>query len=374
MIFTIEHQATSSQARAGTLSTDHGLIPTPIFMPVGTLATVKGLHQRELKDDLDASIILANTYHLYLRPSMEVLSKAKGLHRFMGWDRPILTDSGGYQVHSLAKRRKIKEEGVLFHDHIQGSKHLFTPEYAIDLQRTIGADIMMAFDECTPSPCTYSYAKTSMERTHRWLTRCCERFETTKNLYEHTQALFPIVQGSLYKDLRQQSAEFIASKGYPGHGIGGVCHPTGQLYEVTKWVCDVLPKEKPRYLMGVGTPKDLLECISLGVDMFDCVMPARNGRNGMIFTAQGTINIKNSKWKYNFEPLDPTLNTYASNHYTKAYLHHLIRSGERLGAQIATLQNLAFYLWLVRKAREEICKDNFVKWKEEIMPSLMRRI
>lgn len=373
MTFTIDHQDTTTQARAGLLTTDHGAIPTPIFMPVGTLATVKGLHQRELYNDLDAPIILANTYHLYLRPGIDIISQAEGVHRFMGWDRPMLTDSGGYQVYSLSKRRKISEEGVLFHDHLQGSRHLFTPERAIDLQRTIGADIIMAFDECTPAPCTYAYAKDSMELTHRWLTRCCERFQATKSPYEHSQALFPIVQGSLYKDLRQKSAEFIASAGCPGHGIGGVCHPTGQLYEVTGWVCEVLPKEKPRYLMGVGTPKDLLECIALGVDMFDCVMPARNGRNGMLFTTQGIINIRNSKWKNEFTPLDSTLDTYASTHYTKAYLHHLIRSGERLGAQIATLQNLAFYLWLVRNAREQILQDNFHAWKDDILAVVMRR-
>lgn len=374
MKFTIAHQDVTTKARAGQLVTDRGTIPTPIFMPVGTLATVKGVHQRELAEELNAPIILANTYHLYLRPGMDILSQASGVHRFMGWDRPILTDSGGYQVYSLSKRRKISEEGVLFHDHLQGSKHLFTPERAIELQRTIGADIIMAFDECTPAPCTYAYAKTSMELTHRWLARCCERFKATENLYGHTQALFPIVQGSLYKDLRQKSAEVIASAECPGHGIGGVCHPTGQLYEVTGWVCDVLPKEKPRYLMGVGTPKDLLECIALGVDMFDCVMPARNGRNGMLFTTQGTINIRNSKWKTDFSPLDLTLNTYTSTHYTKAYLHHLIRSGERLGGQIATLQNVGFYLWLVRNAREQILADNFHRWKEKMIPILMRRI
>ena len=374
MTFTIDHQDSTTKARAGLLTTSRGAIPTPIFMPVGTLATVKGLHQRELYNDLDAPIILANTYHLYLRPGMDTLSQAGGVHRFMGWDRPMLTDSGGYQVYSLSKRRKITEEGVIFHDHLQGSKHLFTPERAIDLQRTIGADIIMAFDECTPAPCTYAYAKDSMELTHRWLTRCHERFKATESKYGHSQALFPIVQGSLYKDLRQKSAEFIASTGCPGHGIGGVCHPTGQLYEVTEWVCDVLPKDKPRYLMGVGTPRDLLECIALGVDMFDCVMPARNGRNGMLFTTQGTINIKNSQWKNDFTPLDPALGTYASTYYTKAYLHHLIKSNERLGAQIATLQNLTFYLWLVRNAREHILGDSFHAWKEKMLPIFMRRV
>ena len=340
---------------------------------VGTLATVKGIHQRELVHDLDAAIILANTYHLYLRPGMDILSQAQGVHRFMGWDRPMLTDSGGYQVYSLSQRRRITEEGVVFHDHLQGAYHLFTPEKAMDLQRTIGADIVMAFDECTPAPCTYAYAKRSMELTHRWLRRCCERFAQTQPLYGHTQALFPIVQGSVYKDLRQASAAFVADTPCVGYGIGGVCHPTGQLYEVTGWVCDVLPKEKPRYLMGVGTPQDLLECIGLGVDMFDCVMPARNGRNGMLFTTQGTINIKNSKWKHDFTPLDPSLGTYASTYHTKAYLHHLIRSGERLGAQIATLQNLACYLWLVRNARTHILQGTFHRWREDILPIVMRR-
>lgn len=374
MKFTIDQQDKNTNARAGVLTTDHGTIPTPIFMPVGTLGTVKGLHQRELTGDLDAPIILGNTYHLYLRPSMDILAAAGGLHHFMKWDRPILTDSGGYQVYSLSKRRKISEEGVLFHDHLQGDRHLFTPERAIDMQRTIGADIIMAFDECTPSPCTYKYAKQSMELTHRWLARCTARFAATKDLYGYTQALFPIVQGSLFKDLRQKSAEVIASTESAGHGIGGVCHPTGQLYEVTGWVCDVLPKEKPRYLMGVGTPQDILECISLGIDMFDCVMPARNGRNGMLFTTQGTINIKNSKWKSDFTPIDPTLGSYASTYYTKAYLHHLIRVGERLGGQIATLQNIGFYLWLVRKARQNILNGTFKTWKEDLLPKVMRRI
>ncbi|MEM7361576.1 MAG: tRNA guanosine(34) transglycosylase Tgt [Bacteroidota bacterium] len=374
MTFNIVHQERHTKARAGLLSTDHGVIPTPIFMPVGTLGTVKGVHQRELSDDLEAPIILSNTYHLYLRPGMEVLSQAGGLHAFMGWDLPILTDSGGYQVYSLAQRRTISEEGVVFHDHLQGSRHLFTPERAIDLQRTIGADIIMAFDECTPAPCTYDYAKTSMALTHRWLARCCERFASTEALYGHRQVLFPIVQGSVYKDLRQKSAEAIASVDCAGHGIGGVCHPTGQLYEVTGWVCDVLPKEKPRYLMGVGTPQDIIECIACGVDMFDCVMPARNGRNGMLFTTEGTINIKNSKWKYEFKSLDPVLGGYVSTHYTKAYLHHLIRANERLGAQVATLQNLGFYLWLVREARKHILEDRFEEWKDEVLPRLMRRI
>ena len=374
MQFTIDHHDTKTKARAGLITTDRGTIPTPIFMPVGTLGTVKGLHQRELYEDLDAPIILANTYHLYLRPGMDILSQAGGLHRFIGWDRPILTDSGGYQVYSLSQRRKITEKGVLFHDHLQGDYHLFTPEHAIDIQRTIGADIIMAFDECTPSPCTYAYAKESMELTHRWLTRCCKHFDQTKSLYNHSQALFPIVQGSLYKDLRETSAEFIAGKNCFGHGIGGVCHPTGQLYEVTRWVCDVLPQEKPRYLMGVGTPEDLLECIALGVDMFDCVMPARNGRNGTLFTTHGMINIKNSRWKNDFTPLDLGLKGYASNYYKKAYLHHLAKTKERLAAQIATLHNLTFYLWLVRTARKHILHDTFDPWKKKILPIITRKI
>ena len=353
--------------------TDHGEVKTPIFMPVGTLGSVKGIHQRELYEDLKAEIILGNTYHLYLRPGLDILRKAGGLHRFMHWDRPILTDSGGYQVYSLAQCHKITEEGVRFSSHLDGSKHLFTPEHAMDMQRAIGADIIMAFDECTPASCTYAYAKSSMELTHRWLQRCCKRFDETAPLYGHQQALFPIVQGSVYRDLREQSAHTIAEANRPGNAIGGVCHPTGQLYEVTEWVCDILPAEKPRYLMGVGTPEDLLECVALGVDMFDCVMPARNGRNGSLFTTEGIINIKNRKWREDFSAIDPGLSSYASTFYSKAYLHHLIRVQERLGAQIATLQNLAFYRWLVENIRLHIEKGDFASWKRSILPTLMQR-
>jgi len=343
-------------------------------MPVGTQGTVKGVHQRELYEDLNTPIILANTYHLYLRPGTELIEKAGGLHAFMNWTRPILTDSGGYQVYSLSDHRKITEEGVTFRSHIDGSTHLLTPESVMEMQRFIGADITMAFDECTPFPCTYQYAKESMERTHRWLARCIKYMAETKPYYAHSQAIFPIVQGGIHKDLRLQSAEVIAGTDAPGYAIGGVCHPTGQLYEVVGWVCDILPKEKPRYLMGVGTPADILECISCGVDMFDCVLPARNGRNGMLYTTQGVINIKNKKWKDDFSPLNIELGGYASTHYSRAYLHHLIRVGERLGGQIATLHNLRFYLWLVREARKHIIAGDFVSWKTQILPQIKTRL
>ncbi len=374
MQFTIHKQDPQSQARTGSLTTSHGTIQTPIFMPVGTLGTVKAIHQRELIQDLNTEIILANTYHLYLRPNLETLQKAGGLHKFIHWSRPILTDSGGYQVHSLALQRKITEAGVRFTNPIDGSQHQFTPEKVINMQRIIGADIIMAFDECTPAPCDYGYAKASMERTHRWLKRCQDQLARTANHYNHNQVLFPIVQGSTYKELRQQSAETIAATNSCGNAIGGVCHPTGQLYEVTAWVCNILPTEKPRYLMGVGTPKDLLECIALGVDMFDCVMPARNGRNGYLFTKEGIINIKNRRWKTDFTPIDTTIKNYASNFYSKAYLHHLIRTKERLGAQIATLHNLAFYRWLIEETREKINQGTFRPWKEKIIPTVMQRI
>lgn len=374
MYFQLAHTDSESKARAGVIHTDHGKIQTPIFMPVGTLGTVKGVHQRELENDVNADIILGNTYHLLLRPGIELLEKAGGLHQFMGWNRPILTDSGGYQVYSLAQRRKITEEGVSFRSHIDGSKHLITPEGAMDIQRSIGADIIMAFDECTPFPCSYSYARDSMELTHRWLKRCCDHFDKTSSLYGHQQALFPIVQGSVFKDLRQKSAEVIAEADRPGNAIGGVCHPTGQLYEITEFVCDILPKDKPRYLMGVGTPEDLLECIALGVDMFDCVMPARNGRNGMLFTSQGIIRIKNKKWKHDFSPLDEQLGGYVSTQYSKSYLNHLMQTHERLGAQIATLHNLTFYLWLVKEARKQIIDNNFYHWKTKILRTLMSKI
>jgi queuine tRNA-ribosyltransferase len=367
MSFSLTHQDSASGARAGMLTTAHGKVPTPIFMPVGTQGTVKGITQRELKKELRTPIILANTYHLYLRPGIGVLERAGGLHRFMNWDGPILTDSGGYQVHSLASRRSISEAGVTFRSHIDGSCHLFTPERAIDIQRSIGADIIMAFDECTPSGCSYGYARASMERTHRWLERCKVKMQETGPRYGHEQLLFPIVQGAIYKDLRAISSETIAAADLPGCAIGGVCHPTGQLYEVTGWVCEALPKEKPRYLMGVGTPEDLLHCIGLGVDMFDCVMPARNGRNGMLFTNEGRINIKNSCWREDFSPIDKHVGSEVSSFYSKAYLHHLIRTRERLGMQIATLHNLHFYLWLVREAREQIIAGTFAGWKEGIL-------
>ncbi len=377
MHFTIEKLDKDSNARTGQITTDHGLINTPIFMPVGTAGTVKAVHQRELKEDIKAQIILGNTYHLYLRPGLDIIEKAGGLHKFNGWEKPILTDSGGYQVYSLASTgRKIKEEGVTFKSHIDGSKHVFTPENVMDIQRTIGADIIMAFDECTPYPCDYKYAKDSMDMTHRWLKRCCDHFDKTEPKYGYSQTIFPIVQGSTYKDLRTQSAEFIACMGREGNAIGGlsVGEPAEMMYETTELVCGILPKEKPRYLMGVGTPANILECIALGIDMFDCVMPTRNARNGMLFTTQGVINIRNEKWKDDFSPIDAGLNCYASNFYTKAYLKHLIKSQEMLGAMIASIHNLAFYLWLVGQAREQILAGNFILWKNKMVVDLMRRL
>jgi queuine tRNA-ribosyltransferase len=374
MQFELQHTDASSKARAGVITTRHGKIQTPIFMPVGTVGSVKAVEQRNLHQDIDAEIILGNTYHLYLRPGTQVLETAGGLHQFINWNKPILTDSGGYQVYSLTQRRKITEQGVTFCSHIDGSMHIFTPENVIDTQRSIGSDIMMVLDECTPFPCTYAYAKQSMELTHRWLQRGINQFKKTTNANNDYQALFPIVQGSVYKDLRIQSAETITSMDQPGNAIGGVCHPTGQLYEVTEWVCDVLPAQKPRYLMGVGTPLDLLECMALGVDMFDCVMPTRSGRNGRLFTTQGIINIKNSQWKQDFSAIDLGLDNYVSNHYTKAYLHHLFKAQEMLGAQIASIHNLAFYLWLVKNAREQIVADNFRNWKESIKRVVMERL
>jgi queuine tRNA-ribosyltransferase len=345
-------------------------------MPVGTLGSVKGIHQRELRDDIQAKIILGNTYHLYLRPGLEVLEKAGGLHQFNGWQGPILTDSGGYQVYSLSSRRKIKEEGVTFQSHIDGSKHFFSPERAIDIQRSIGADIIMAFDECPPYPCDYGYAKNSMELTHRWLKRCCDRFDETEGRYGYGQTLMPIVQGSTYKDLRQQSAETIASFGRPANAIGGlsVGEPAESMYETTDLVCGILPKDKPRYLMGVGTPENLLECIALGVDMFDCVLPTRNARHGMVYTAKGIINIKNLKWKEDFSPLDEHTPCFASQNYSKAYVRHLIHSGELLGGQITSLHNLSFYLWLVGEARKHIAEGTFRPWKEEMVKAVQNRL
>lgn len=376
MKFTLTKTDKGSKARAGIVETAHGPIETPIFMPVGTAGTVKGVHQRELKEDIEAQIILGNTYHLFLRPGLETLEAAGGLHKFNHWDRPILTDSGGYQVYSLSGVRKIKEEGVTFRSHIDGSKHLFTPENVMDIQRTIGADIIMAFDECTPYPCDYRYAKRSMEMTHRWLKRCCDRFDSTEPKYGFDQTLFPIVQGSTYKDLRVQSAEAIASFGREGNAIGGlsVGEPAEEMYEMTEIVTNILPLDKPRYLMGVGTPVNILECIALGIDMFDCVMPTRNARNGMLFTSEGIINIKNEKWKNDFSAVDPNSDMYADTHYSKAYLRHLIISKEILGAQIATLHNLHFYLWLVKEARKHIIEGDFSTWKEVMVKKLAHRL
>ncbi|SFC02015.1 queuine tRNA-ribosyltransferase [Flexibacter flexilis DSM 6793] len=376
MQFKLEAQDAGSKARAGLITTDHGTIETPIFMPVGTAASVKAIHQRELKEDIKAQIILGNTYHLYLRPGLSVLEQAGGLHKFNGWDRPILTDSGGYQVYSLSGTRKIKEEGVTFKSHIDGSKHIFTPEGVMDIQRTIGADIMMAFDECTPYPCDYEYARKSMDMTHRWLKRCISRFDSTEPKYGYSQTLFPIVQGSTYKDLRKASAEFIAEQNREGNAIGGlsVGEPAEDMYEMTELVCDILPKDKPRYLMGVGTPANILEGIALGVDMFDCVMPTRNGRNGMIFTTQGIVNIRNEKWKNDFSPLDPGLDGYVSSFYTKAYIRHLFISEEILGMQIASLQNLSFYLHLVQQARQKIKEGTFAAWKTQTIKQVMQRL
>ncbi len=376
MKFELNSTDQNSKARAGILTTDHGQIETPIFMPVGTSATVKGVHQRELKNDIIPDIILGNTYHLYLRPGTELLQQAGGLHAFMGWDKPILTDSGGYQVYSLSANRKIKEEGVKFKSHIDGSYHFFTPERAIEIQRAIGADIIMAFDECTPYPCEYNYAKSSMERTHRWLKRCFEADKALPQLYDYEQTLFPIVQGSVYSDLRKESAHFIASMEASANAIGGlsVGEPADEMYAMTDEVCAVLPEDKPRYLMGVGTPINLLENIALGVDMFDCVLPTRNARNGMLFTAEGTINIKNKKWENDFSPIDPAGYCFADLDYTKAYVRHLFTVNEMLGKQIATLHNLSFYLWLVREARKHILAGTFSSWKAKMVRQMEPRL
>ncbi|HEY0741410.1 MAG TPA: tRNA guanosine(34) transglycosylase Tgt [Chryseosolibacter sp.] len=376
MKFQVTANDPQSKARAGILQTDHGTIHTPIFMPVGTAGSVKAVHQRELETDIKAEIILGNTYHLYLRPGTELLEKAEGLHKFNGWNHPILTDSGGYQVYSLSENRKIVEDGVTFKSHIDGSRHHFTPESVMDIQRTIGADIIMAFDECTPYPCDYQYAKSSMHLTHQWLKRCVDRINTTEPKYGYEQALFPIVQGSTYKDLREQSAEFIASQNQPGNAIGGlsVGEPHEDMYAMTSLVCSILPDDKPRYLMGVGTPENILECIALGVDMFDCVMPTRNARNGMLFTTQGIINIRNEKWKDDLSPIDPMLGGYASTFYSKAYLRHLVYNKEILGAQIATIQNLTFYLWLVKEARKQIEAGTFAAWKDKMVKIVSQRL
>jgi queuine tRNA-ribosyltransferase len=376
MNFTLEHNDPKSAARAGTITTDHGTIQTPIFMPVGTAGTVKGVHTKDLREDTNAQIILGNTYHLFLRPGTEILKEAGGLHKFNGWDRPILTDSGGYQVYSLANQRKITEEGATFASHIDGTKHLFTPERVMDIQREIGADIIMAFDECPPYPSTYEYAKTSMHMTHRWLDRCFNRINETEPLYGYGQTLFPIIQGSTFEDLRNESAHYVASKNADGNAIGGlsVGEPAEEMYKHAAGACAILPKDKPRYLMGVGTPANILENISLGIDMFDCVMPTRNGRNGQIFTSEGILNLRNKKWENVHEPLDPKGTSFVDSQYTKAYVRHLIHSKESLGAQIASLHNIRFYLWLVEQARAHIIAGDFASWKTQMLPKLEQRL
>ncbi len=376
MKYELQKTDSQSKARAGKMTTAHGEILTPIFMPVGTAATVKAVHQRELVNDVKAQIILGNTYHLYLRPGLDIMERAGGLHKFNGWSGPILTDSGGYQVFSLKDIRKISEEGVKFQSHIDGSRHLFTPESVMDIQRVIGADIIMAFDECAPYPCDYTYAQKSMEMTHRWLTRCINRFDSTEGKYGFEQTLFPIVQGSTYKDLRIKSAEFVAEQNRDGNAIGGLAvgEPAEKMYETIDYVNDILPKDKPRYLMGVGTPENILEGIALGIDMFDCVMPTRNARNGMLFTTQGIINIRNEKWKDDFSPIDETLGGYASTFYSRAYLRHLVKCDEILAAQIASVHNLTFYLWLVGQAREHILAGDFLTWKNAMVKQVMQRL
>ncbi|WP_378185110.1 tRNA guanosine(34) transglycosylase Tgt [Aquimarina sp. W85] len=376
MQFELLSKDAQSSARAGTVTTDHGVIETPIFMPVGTVGTVKGVHQRELKNDINPDIILGNTYHLYLRPQIKILEQAGGLHKFMNWDRNILTDSGGYQVYSLSANRKIKEEGVKFKSHIDGSLHFFSPESVMEVQRSIGADIIMAFDECTPYPCDYGYAKRSMHMTHRWLDRCINHLKKVPTKYGYDQTLFPIVQGSTYKDLRMQSAEYIANADAKGNAIGGlsVGEPAEEMYAMTEIVTNILPEEKPRYLMGVGTPINILENIALGVDMFDCVMPTRNARNGMLFTAHGTINIKNKKWEDDFSPIDDMAITFVDTEYSKAYLKHLFTVNELLGKQIATIHNLGFYMWLVREARRHILAGDFKPWKEQMVKQMDKRL
>ena len=376
MKFELKSQDPKSKARVGKITTDHGVIETPIFMPVGTVGTVKGVHQTELKTEINPDIILGNTYHLYLRPTIKILEQAGGLHKFMNWDRNILTDSGGYQVYSLSGRRKINEEGVKFKSHIDGSMHFFTPENVMEIQRSIGADIIMAFDECTPYPCDYNYAKRSMHMTHRWLKRCINHLDKTPLKYDYNQTFFPIVQGSTYKDLRKQSAEFIASVGAEANAIGGlsVGEPAEELYAMTEIVCEILPEDKPRYLMGVGTPINILENIALGVDMFDCVMPTRNARNGMLFTAHGSINIKNKKWENDFSAIDDMGITFVDTLYSKAYLRHLFVSKELLGKQIASIHNLGFYLWLTREARKHIIAGDFAVWKDKMVKQMNKRL
>lgn len=376
MKFEIVHTDPETGARAGLLHTDHGTIETPIFMPVGTAGTVKAVNQQDLVNDTQAQIILGNTYHLYLRPGMDILRNAGGLHSFMHWDRPILTDSGGYQVYSLADNRKIKEEGVTFKSHIDGSSHFFSPESVIDVQRIIGADIIMAFDECTPYPCEHDYAKKSMNMTHRWLDRCMKRMKETEPLYGHGQELFPIVQGSVFSDLRKESAEYVAACDVVGNAIGGlsVGEPHEEMYDMTALVCSILPKEKPRYLMGVGTPANILECISLGIDMFDCVMPTRNARNAHLFTSEGVLNMRNKKWEKDFSPIDPKGTSYMDQYYSKAYLRHLFAAEEILALQLASLHNLRFYLSMIGEARSRILDGTFGAWKREMVEIVTRRL
>jgi queuine tRNA-ribosyltransferase len=376
MIFTLQHTDPHTKARSGVITTGHGSIETPVFMPIGTAGTVKAVHMREVKNDIGAQIILGNTYHLVLRPGIAVIEEAGGLHRFNGWDRPILTDSGGYQVFSLTSQRKVKEEGILFHSHIDGSPHTFTPENVIDIQRSIGGDIIMALDECTPYPCDYDYAAKSMHLTHRWLERCMKRFNVTPSKYGFEQDLFPIVQGSIYRDLRTLSAETIGSMNASGNAIGGlsVGEPVEQMYGITELVCSILPAAKPRYLMGVGSPANILECIALGIDMFDCVIPTRNGRNGWLFTKNGIINIRNEKWKNDFSPVDDEGFCFADTDYSKAFLRHLFMAGEMLGPMIATIHNLAFYMWLMREARAQIINGTFGDWKTSMVGPLQEKI
>jgi len=374
--FNISHRDPHSKARAGTLTTDHGAVETPFFMPVGTGGAVKALHLEELRNEVKAPIMLSNTYHLYLRPGADIISKAGGLHRFNGWDRPILTDSGGYQIYSLGDIRKFTDNGVVFQSHIDGSKHLFTPEKAIDVQRALGADIIMAFDECTPYPCDPAYAKKSMKRTHHWLARCYDHFHQTTCAHGYSQNLFPIVQGSIYRELREESARFISGFESPGYAIGGlsVGEPASVMYGMTALVCDILPDDKPRYLMGVGTPANILESIALGVDMFDCVIPTRNGRNGMLFTRNGIINIKNEKWKEDFSPLEADGEVFTDRQYSKAFLRHLFISKEILASMVATMHNLGFYIWLMKSAREQVMQGTFWEWKQKMSVELMKRI
>jgi queuine tRNA-ribosyltransferase len=374
--FELEHTEQNTKARAGTITTDHGEISTPIFMPVGTVGSVKAVTQHQLANDVKAQIILGNTYHLYLRPGLETIEKAGGIHKFLNWKKPILTDSGGYQVFSLAGTRKIKEEGVTFQSHIDGSRHLFSPERVMDIQRSIGADIVMAFDECPPGGSDHKYAKKSMELTHRWLDRCFNQFNVNGEKYEYTQNLFPIVQGGTHKDLRKESCDYVVSKNATGNAIGGlsVGEPEPMMYEICDFCCDHLPKDKPRYLMGVGTPWNILECISMGIDMFDCVMPTRNGRNAMLFTTKGIINIDNKKWEHDFSPIDDGIDCEVSNYYSKSYLRHLLRSKEILGLTIASIHNLALYMWLVTEARKKIKEDSFLSWKRDMILQLKQRL